>query len=136
MLHGPVLAADAGVKALTYAELESKAQGFAKGGGGNVFVVAITAESNRAGYTFSHWAGFFTTASLSLSKLVRPSPPYLLVCNHPVNRESQNQNSVEEIVRWEPDGSLVSTGIIYAKWGEPGRDSPAFTAAAMRLLKK
>jgi hypothetical protein len=136
MLHASAHAADAGVKTMTSAELETKAHAFARDGGGNLFVVAITSEPDRADYTFGHWAGFFTTASLSLSKLVRPSPPYLLVCNHPINRESKNQNSVEEIVRWEPDGSLVSTGIIYAKWGPPGRDSAAFSAAARRLLEK
>jgi hypothetical protein len=136
MLASSALAGDAGVKTMSSDELLTKAKAFARDGGGHLFVVAVSLESNRADYGFGHWAGFFTTASLSTREVVRPSPPYLLVCNHPVSRESQNQDSVEELVRWEPDGSLVSTGIIYAKWGGPGRDSAAFTAAALRLLKK
>lgn len=93
--------------------------------------LALTRDADRADYPVSHWAGFFSTAALR-EPLARPSPPYLLVCNHPGNRESKNQNVVEEIVRWEPDGSLVSTGLISTS--APGR-STAFRAASKLLLE-
>ena len=98
-------------------------------------MVAITRESDRPGYTFSHWAGFFSTRSTSSSSdfVTRPRPPFLLVSNGPVNVESRNQDDVEEIVRWLPDGTLVTTGIVYSKFGGRG-SSDVFKAAAALLL--
>lgn len=123
---------------MTGAELNRRIEAFAKNGGGDLHVVAITPETNRPKYTFSHWGGFFTTEAIraTTEPLTRPSPPYLLVCNHPHDRESKNQEVVEELVRWEPDGTLVTTGIIYAKWGGPEQSSEKFKAAVARLLKK
>jgi hypothetical protein len=129
--------ADAGVT-MTGLELNQRTQGFALGGGGHRFVVAITREPDRPGYTFPHWAGFFSTKAISSSPelVMRPTPPFLLVSNGPVNVESRNQEVVEELVRWEPDGTLVTTGIVYSKNGGPGRSTDAFRAAAALLLAK
>jgi hypothetical protein len=121
---------------MTSADFTKKLQAFAKDGGGEIYAVAVTLDPKAPGYTFSHWSGLNTTAALRENVIKRPSPPYLLVCNHPYSRESDNQNVVEELVRWEPDGTFVSTGIVYSKWGAKGRSSEDFKAAAMKLLKK
>lgn len=120
---------------MTWPELEAKVRGFAKGGGGELHVVAI-ARAQRAGYELSHWAGFFTTRALQQGPepLAWPEPPLLLVANHPSSREAKNQAVVEELVRWEPDGTIVSTGVVYSKWGEPAQGSDAFRTGAAKLL--
>ena len=46
---------------MTSLEFTQKLQAFAKDGGGEIFTVAVTAEPKRAGYTFNHWSGLFTT---------------------------------------------------------------------------
>ena len=118
------------------ADFAKKLQAFAKDGGGEIYAVAVTLDPKQPGYTFSHWSGLFTTAALRDAQVKRPSPAYLLICNHPSSRESDNQNVVEELVRWDPDGTFVSTGIVYSKWGGKGRSSEEFKAAATKLLKR
>ena len=124
-----------GASSMPATKLNLKASAFAVGGGGNRVITAITQEPGREGYAFGHWAGFFTTQDLRAKGLtvVRPSPPFLLVSNGPVNMESRNQDDVEELVRWEPDGRLISTGILYSRSGK-GMNSAQFREAAAKLL--
>lgn len=107
---------------------------FAQGGGGERRLLALC-PTRQPACPHSHWAGFFTSGPLAGSGVVeRPGSGLLLVTNHPIHRESPNQEVVEEVVRWEAGERLVSTGVRYAKWGDAGMSSQAFREAVWPLL--
>ena len=118
---------------MTWSELNAKVRPFARGGGGNFGVSAICREP-RPGCDFPHWAGFSVARRFSGETITRPSPPFLLVSNGPINVESPKQNEVDELVRWEPDGTFITTGTIYDKFGKPGSSETFKTDARLLLL--